>query len=74
MKKLKEMNEKEKKWFLIRLIGGISFLLAGAIFGIVSLSLSGWSFVEFVTNPTTDLIILCLIAFGVVTLSSSKVK
>lgn len=73
-KKWKDKNKSEKKWFLIRLIGGIAFLTAGAVFGLVSLYLNGWSFVKFITNPTTDLILLCLIAFGVFIFASLEVK
>jgi len=73
-KKWTEKNQKEKKWFLIRLIGGIAFLVAGAIFGLVSLYMNGWSFTQFITNPTTDLILLCLVAFGVMFITSLEVK
>lgn len=73
-KKWKDKTKSEKKWFLIRLIGGIAFLVAGAIFGLVSLYMSGWSFVKFITDPTTDLILLCLIAFGIIAISSAEVK
>ena len=73
-KKWKDKNHNEKKWFLIRLIGGISFLVAGAIFGLVSLYMNGWSFTKFITDPTTDLILLCLLAFGIITISSLEIK
>ena len=49
MKKLKEkynkMNPREQKMFLIRVISGACFLLAGLIFGIVALAMFGWSFI-----------------------------
>jgi len=73
-KKYKTMNHDEKKWFLIKFIGGLVFLLAGGIFGIVSLAMNGWSFIDFITDPTTDLIFLCLIAVGIIMLSTSEVK
>ena len=50
-KKWKDKNKTERKWFLIRLIGGIAFLTAGAVFGLVALYMNGWSFVKFITNP-----------------------
>lgn len=73
-KKWKDKNKSEKKWFLIRLIGGIAFLTAGAVFGLVSLYMNGWNFYKFITNPTTDLILLCLVAFGVGAFASLEVK
>lgn len=68
MKKF-EWNKKshdEKKWFLIRVIGGGTFLLAGTIFGIVALAMYGWSFTKFIKDPTVDLVFLVLMAVGVV--------
>lgn len=73
-KKWKDKNKTERKWFLVRLIGALVFLIAGAVFGLVSLYMNGWSFVKFITNPTTDLILLCLLAFGIMLISSLEVK
>jgi len=73
-KKWNDRNKNEKKWFLIRLIGAIVFLLAGAIFGLVALYMNGWNFYKFITNPTTDLILLCLLAFGITLFASLEVK
>lgn len=67
--KWNQKTPEEKKWFLIKVIGGTLFLLGGCIFGIVSLYLSGWDFVKFITNPTTDLIILVCLAVGIVLFS-----
>lgn len=70
------MNYKKesKKWKYIRIIGAIVLLIAGAVFGLVSLYMNGWNFVRFITNPTTILIILAVMALGVVLLSWKEVK
>lgn len=76
MKKI-EWNKKtkeEKKWFLIKYIGAAVFLLSGLIFGIVALYMNNWNIVEFLKNPTTDLIFLCLIALGIIMLSRKEIK
>lgn len=52
MKKI-EWNKKtkdEKKWFLIKYIGAATFLIAGAVFGIVALAMYGWDFMKFITT------------------------
>ena len=78
MKKLKEkynkMNPREQKMFLIRVISGACFLLAGLIFGIVALAMFHWSFIEFIKNPTVDLIFLCLIGIGIFMFAPMEVK
>ena len=70
------MNYKKesKKWRIIRIIGAIVLLIAGAVFGLVSLYMNGWNFMRFITNPTTILIILAVMALGVVLLSWKEVK
>ena len=71
MKKI-EWNKKtydDKKWFLIRVIGGGLFLLAGAIFGIIALAMYNWSFTSFITDPKVDLVLLVLVVVGFVILS-----
>lgn len=72
--KWQKMSEKEKKIYLIRIIGGAGFLLLGLIFGIVALAMFHWSFVDFVKNPTVDLIFLGLIAAGIFVFSTLEVK
>ena len=69
-----QKNHDERKWFLVRLIGGLAFLLAGLVFGIVSLCLNGWDFAKFVTNPTVLLVVLVGIALGITMISLSEVK
>ena len=74
MKKWKDRNKRERKFYLIRIIGGIGFLLAGAVFAIVSLVMNGWDFVKFVTNPTVLLVALLAAALGVTFISWAGVK
>lgn len=68
MKKIKkvikwdEKTDFQKREFIIRLVLTSIFLIGGIVTGFVSMYLSGWNFVTFITNPTTDIIILvCLI-------------
>ncbi len=76
MKKEKwnKMTEKEKKVFLIRIIGGALFLIAGFVFGVVFLAINHWDFVKFITNPAVDLVFLICVAFGIFCLSRLEVK
>lgn len=69
MQKWKDRSKESKKWFLIKIISGVVFLTAGTVFGIITLYLNGWNIVEFLKNPTTDLIILILIAMAVLSFS-----
>ncbi len=70
----KDKNREERKWYLIRLIGGIAFLLAGLGFALVSLIMNGWDFVKFITNPTVILVVLVAVALGITAISWSEVK
>ena len=72
--KWQKMSDKDKKIYLIRMIGGAGFLLAGLIFGIVELAMFHWSFIDFVKNPTVDLIFLGLIGAGIFVFSQLEVK
>lgn len=65
-------TSEQKKWFLIKTISSSVFLLFGLIFGIVVLKSYGWDFMEFITNPTVDLIILILLALVIFCLSSKN--
>jgi len=65
---------KNKKYFFIRLFGGILFLLAGLVFAIVYLTMTGWDFIQFFTNPTVLLIALLGVAFGITLISLAEVK
>ena len=70
----KDRKPEERKWFLIRLIGGLLFLIAGAVFAIVSLYMNGWDIVEFVKNPTFMLVALVAVALGITFISLAEVK
>ena len=70
----KDRKPQEKKWFLIRVIGGALFLVGGAVFAIVSLYMNGWDFVQFVKNPTVALVALVVIALGITLISFAEVK
>ena len=72
--KYNKMPPREQKIFLIRVISGSIFLLSGLVFGITALAMFGWNFVEFVKNPTVDLIFLCLIGLGIFMFSRLEVK
>jgi fumarate reductase subunit C len=74
MKKWKDKNPKERKYFLIRLIGGIGFLLVGLIFAIISLVMNGWNFADFISNPTFLLVVLLALALGITFISWAEVK
>jgi len=69
-----DVKADRKKWKTIRLIGGISILVVGAACGIVALYMNGWSFVEFITNPTTILVILVVIAMAILMFSWKETK
>ena len=73
-KRLNKTQKEEKKWKKAKIIGGIAFLTFGAVFGIVALYLNGWNFVDFIANPTTDLVILCCVAIGIFFLSKMEIK
>ncbi len=73
-KEWKDKSREERKWYLIRLIGGIAFLIVGAVFALVSLFLNGWNFREFITNPTVVLVVLVALALGVTFVSMAEVK
>lgn len=72
--KWQKMSDKDKKIYLIRMIGGAGFLLAGLIFGIIALAMFHWNFIDFVKNPTVDLIFLGLIGAGIFVFSQLEVK
>lgn len=55
-------NKEQKKWFVIKTISTLIFLLFGIVFGVMSLYANGWDFMKFIANPTVDLIFLILIA------------
>ena len=74
MRKWKDRNPRERKYFLIRLLGGIAFLIAGAAFALVSLFMNGWDFMKFITNPTFLLIVLVASALGITLISLAEVK
>lgn len=74
MKKWKDKNPKERKYFLIRLFGGIGFLVAGLVFALISLVMNGWNFATFVTNPTFLLVVLLALALGITFISLAEVK
>ncbi len=73
-KRWREMKGEERKWYLVRLIGGIAFLLVGLAFAIVSLCMNGWDFAKFITNPTVVLVVLVAVALGITAISWSEVK
>ena len=58
----KKKTKEQKKWFLIKLISSLIFLIFGLVFGLVSLYATGWNFKEFIMNPTVDLILLIIMA------------
>lgn len=62
-------TKEQKKWFLIKVISSLVFLMFGLVFGIIALYANGWDFVKFITNPTVDLILLVLITLIVFCLS-----
>lgn len=68
------MSKKDKIAFLLKYVGGALFLIAGAVFGIVALSMFGWDFVSFIKNPTVDLVLLALLGIGITMLSFMEVK
>ena len=70
----KDKKPQERKWFLIRVIGGALFLISGAVFAIVSLYMNGWDFVQFVKNPTVALVSLVVVALGITLISFAEVK
>ncbi len=74
MRKWKDRNPRERKYFLIRLLGGIAFLIAGAAFALVSLFMNGWDFMKFITNPTFLLVVLVASALGITLISLAEVK
>lgn len=69
-----EVKKNGKKWRKVRIIGAISLLVVGAAFGLVALYMNGWSFVKFITNPTTILIILVVVAIVILMFSWKETK
>lgn len=59
-------TKEQQKWFLIKAMSTLIFLLFGLSFGLITLKANGWSLMDFIKNPTVDLvclILLCLIIF-----------
>lgn len=69
-----DVKKDRKKWKKIRIISGISILVVGTICGFVALYMNGWSFVEFITNPTTILVILVVIAMAILMFGWKETK
>lgn len=74
MKKWSERDSKDKKYFLIKVIGSILFLAGGLAFALVSASMNGWSIVEMVKDPKVWLALLCVVGLLVMLFSMKKVK
>lgn len=73
-KRLNDTQKQENKYKKAKIIGVIAFLTFGLTFGLVYLALNKWNFVAFITNPTTILVTLIMIASAVFVLSTIKVK
>ena len=67
-------KKEKKKWRTIRIIGGISVLLVGTVFGIVAIYLNNWNIVRFLQDYRVWLVILCTVAIAVVMFSIKEVK
>lgn len=74
MKKWKDRNDNEKKFFLIKVIGTILFLGGGLAFALVSASINGWDITRIVQDPRAWLGILCGVGLIVMLFSFKKFK
>ena len=64
----------QKKWKKIRIIGAIALLALGTGFGFVAMYMSGWDFVKFISNPTTILVALVVVAIAILMISWKEPK
>ena len=67
-------KKEKKKWKMIRIIGGVSILVIGTIFGIIAIYLNNWNLVRFLQDYRVWLVILCTLAIAVVLFSFKEVK
>ena len=67
-------TKQERKEFIIRLSLTTFFLIGGIVVGVVSMYLSGWDFVKFITNPTTTFIVLLCFIMVIILITYRKNK
>lgn len=74
MKKWKDRDKNDKKFFLIKLIGTAVFLGGGLAFALISANMNGWDLSKIMKDPRTWLGVLCGGGLIITLLSFKRVK